>query len=111
MPLAYRPHGDRDELAMRLTGLVLGWSEPSRPPYRGIHIMRSRAFGIVLIVASIAVLAGQSKLPSDIHPESLSRLPPLQRDSLDADGKRIWDVIGGGRGMPKSGPAPVSMDQ
>ena len=95
---------------MRLTGLVLGWGEPSRPPYRGLH-MRSRSLGLVVIVGSItvAVLAGQSKLPSDIHPESLSRLPPLQRDSLDADGKRIWDVIGGGRGMPKSGPAPVSM--
>ena len=71
--------------------------------------MRNHVFGLVVIVASVAVLAGQSKLPSDIHPESLSRLPPLQRDSLDADGKRIWDVIGGGRGMPKSGPAPVSM--
>jgi 4-carboxymuconolactone decarboxylase len=71
--------------------------------------MRSKLLGLVLIVASIAVLGGQSKPASDIHPESLSRLPPLQRDSLDADGKRIFDLIGGGRGMPKTGPAPVSM--
>ena len=73
--------------------------------------MRNRSLGLVVIVASVAVavLAGQSKLPSDIHPESLSRLPPPQRDSLDAEGKRIWDAVGGGRGMPKTGPAPVSM--
>ena len=67
-----------------------------------------RLFGLVVIVASVAVLGGQSGLAPDIHPESLSRLPPLQRDSLDAEGKRVWDLIGGGRGMPKTGPAPVS---
>ena len=71
--------------------------------------MRTRLFGLVLITASVAVAAAQSKLASDIHPESLSRLPPPQRDSLDADGKRVWDLIAGGRGMGKTGPAPVSM--
>jgi 4-carboxymuconolactone decarboxylase len=71
--------------------------------------MRSRLFGLIVIVASVSVAIGQSKLPSDIHPESFSRLPPLQRDSLDAEGKRIWDFVGGARGMPKTGPAPVSM--
>ena len=39
--------------------------------------MRSRLFGLVVVVASVAVAAGQSKPASDIHPESLSRLPPL----------------------------------
>jgi 4-carboxymuconolactone decarboxylase len=71
--------------------------------------MRSRLFGLVLVAVSVAVLGAQSKLPSDIHPESLSRLPPLQRDSLDAQGKRVWDALAGGRGMPKTGPAPTSM--
>ena len=71
--------------------------------------MRIKALGLIAIVASIAVLGAQSKLPSDIHPESLSRLPPVQRDSLDAEGQRVWDAIAGGRGMPKTGPAPVSM--
>jgi 4-carboxymuconolactone decarboxylase len=71
--------------------------------------MRSRLFGLIVIVASVTVAIGQSTLPSDIHPESFSRLPPLQRDSLDAEGKRIWDFVGGARGMPKTGPAPVSM--
>ena len=71
--------------------------------------MRSRLLGIVIVAASVAVVAGQSKPPSDIHPESLSRLPPMQRDSLDAEGKRVWDVLAAGRGMPVTGPAPVSI--
>jgi 4-carboxymuconolactone decarboxylase len=71
--------------------------------------MWSRALGLIAIVASVAVLGAQSKLPSDIHPESLSRLPPVQRDSLDAEGQRVWDMLAGARGMPKTGPAPVSM--
>ena len=58
--------------------------------------MRSRLLGLIVVVASVAVAAGQSKPASDIHPESLSRLPPPQRDSLDAEGKRVWDVIAGG---------------
>ncbi len=65
--------------------------------------------GLVVIVVSVAVLGGQSGLAPDIHPESLSRVPPVQRDSLDAEGKRVWDIVDGGRGMPKTGPAPVSM--
>jgi 4-carboxymuconolactone decarboxylase len=71
--------------------------------------MRSRLFGLIVVVGSVAIAAGQSKLASDIHPESFSRLPPPQRDSLDAEGKRVWDLVGGGRGVPKTGPAPVSM--
>ena len=71
--------------------------------------MRSKALGLIVIIASVAVLGAQSKPAADIHPESFSRLPPPQRDSLDAEGKRVWDVIAGGRGMGKTGPAPVSM--
>ena len=59
--------------------------------------MRTRLFGLVVVVASVAIAAGQSKLASDIHPESFSRLAPPQRDSLDAEGKRVWDLIAGGR--------------
>ena len=54
-----------------------------------------------LWLLSVTVLGGQSSLPADIHPESLSRLPPVQRGDLNDDGKRIWDAIAlGGRGMP-----------
>ena len=34
----------------------------------------------------------------------------MQRGDLNEDGKRIWDAIAsGGRGMPRTGPAAVSM--
>ena len=59
--------------------------------------MWSRLFGLVLIVASVVVLGARQQTASDIHPESLSRLPPVQRDALDANGQRVWDVIAGGR--------------
>jgi 4-carboxymuconolactone decarboxylase len=71
--------------------------------------MRTRLLGFLAIAASVAVLGGQAKLPPDIHPQSLSRLPPPQRDTLNDEGKRIWDYVGGTRGMPMTGPAPVSM--
>jgi len=70
--------------------------------------MRNRLFGLVVVLGAVAGAAAQSR-PPDIHPDSLSRLPPLQRDSLDAEGRRVWDVIAGTRGMGRTGPAPVSM--
>ncbi len=45
-----------------------------------------------------------------IHPESLSRLPPVDRETFDADGQRIYDLIAkayGGRKL--SGPAAASL--
>ncbi len=72
-------------------------------------IMRTRLLSLLVVALSVAVLGGQSSLPADIHPESLSRLPPVQRGDLNDDGKRIWDAIAGGRGMPRTGPAAVSM--
>ena len=72
--------------------------------------MRARSLGLLISVASVVALGGQSRLPPDIHPESLSRLPPPQRAELNDEGKRIWDyVAGAGRTMPRTGPAPVSM--
>ena len=65
--------------------------------------------GLVVFVVSVAIVGGQSGLAPEIHPESLARVPPVQRDSLDAEGKRVWDLVDGGRGMPKTGPAPISM--
>jgi 4-carboxymuconolactone decarboxylase len=72
--------------------------------------MRARSVSVLVAVASAASLAGQSARPADIHPESLSRLPPVQRSDLDREGQRVWDVIASdGRPMPRTGPAPVSM--
>jgi 4-carboxymuconolactone decarboxylase len=63
----------------------------------------------VTVSVSMAMLSGQSSVPSDINSETLSRLPPVQRETLDDEGKRIWDSIAGGRGLPRTGPAQVSM--
>jgi 4-carboxymuconolactone decarboxylase len=71
--------------------------------------MRTRSLGFLFAVASVAALGGQSRLASDIHPQSFSRLPPLQRADLDEEGKRVWDVVANGRPMPVTGPAAVTM--
>ena len=72
--------------------------------------MRLQSLTLVVSLVLVAALSGQSRLPADIHPESLSRVPPVQRTDLDEDGRRIWDAIAGpGRTLPKTGPAAVSM--
>ena len=71
--------------------------------------MRTRSLALLLAGVSAAVVSGQSKLPPDINPTSYSRLPPLDRAGLDDDGKRVWDYVAGERGMPPTGPGPVSM--
>ena len=69
-----------------------------------------RRVAALAIAAMVATLEGQSARPADIHPESLSRLPPLTRGELDAEGQRIWDYLVGVNGtMPKTGPAPVTI--
>lgn len=67
---------------------------------------------IMLLATALAVTNAhsQSQLPADIHPESLSRLPPVQRDSLDAEGKQVWDRLAGtGTSIPRTGPTAVTM--
>ena len=69
-----------------------------------------RALVFVALAVTAATLDGQSARPADIHPESLSRLPPLTRGELDADGQRVWDYLAGVNGtMPKVGPPPVTI--
>ena len=47
--------------------------------------------GIVLSIA--AIVSGQSALPSDIDPQSLTRLPPIERKDLDEKGQKIFDSL------------------
>ena len=43
---------------------------------------------------SDTALSGQSaKLPADVDPNTLSRLPLVLRSSLDANGQRIYDFM------------------
>jgi len=72
--------------------------------------MTARTLVFVLVAVAAATLDGQSARPADIHPESLSRLPPLTRGDLDAEGQKIWDYLVGVNGtMPKTGPPPVTI--
>jgi 4-carboxymuconolactone decarboxylase len=71
--------------------------------------MRTRFLALLLVPIATAYAVAQSKLPPDIHPTSYSRLPPLDRNTLDEEGKKIWDYIGGARGIGPTGPAAVSM--
>ena len=64
----------------------------------------------VLTVCAVSLVAQSPALPPDINPQSLSRLPVVTRDSLDAEGKRIYDYIGGRGGVPPAtGPGGVSL--
>ena len=69
-----------------------------------------RTFTLLMVVVVVAGLHAQAPRPSDIHPESLSRLPPLVRGDLAADDQHVWDYLVGVNGtMPKVGPPPVTI--
>jgi 4-carboxymuconolactone decarboxylase len=59
---------------------------------------RSSFICSVLFVLAAAVTASAQApagLPADINPDSLARLPYLQRNSLDEAGQKIYDVLPG----------------
>jgi len=68
-----------------------------------------------LVMAQAQTAIGQAEtvgaLPKDIDPQSFSRLPVVQRDGLDSDGKRIYDLLAGGEGktVTPTGPAAISL--
>ena len=48
------------------------------------------AFVFVAVLPAVAL--GQEKLPPDIHPVTLSRMPPINRGELDAEGQKALDA-------------------
>jgi 4-carboxymuconolactone decarboxylase len=66
--------------------------------------MRTRS--TLLLLAASAILGAQSaKLPADVDPHSYSRLPLVQRDQLDANGQRVYDLFNGNDpATPRLGP-------
>lgn len=77
-------------------------------------MIRKLALPVAMLSAALGAqnAAGQTAervLPPDIDPESLSRLPALHREDLDADGQRVWDYVVGDGPRPLTGPAAVSM--
>ena len=69
--------------------------------------------GFLVFVLLIGTVVGQSSaeraLPADVNPDTLTRLPPVDRESLDADGQRIYDLVRGVSNGPLAGPRGVSM--
>ncbi len=61
---------------------------------------------VLLAVISCAALRAQSaSLPPDVDAKTFSRLPMIQRSSLDANGQRIYDFMNGANAaMPRLGP-------
>ena len=72
--------------------------------------MRIRFLVLLVIVGATGLLDGQSGVPADIHPVSLSRMPPVQRADLDQEGQRIYDALAGaGKTLAPTGPSAVTM--
>src|ERR1700739_2768947 len=51
--------------------------------------MRMIGLGILLLTALPVVSQNQNALPRDIHPVTLSRLPPVTAGDLDEEGQRL----------------------
>ena len=63
-----------------------------------------------LTAALAHVQSSAQSLPADIDPESYSRLPLILKDSLDSEGKRIFEVINGSdTNVPRLGPPANSL--
>jgi hypothetical protein len=54
--------------------------------------MRIRLLTLLAALVPSVALAGQTPLPPDINPVTLSRLPPVTRSDLDAEGQRLLDA-------------------
>ena len=63
----------------------------------------SRQCAVMLLAACAAFIAyAQSKLPTDLDPQSRARLPYLKSSEVDAKGKKVVDIFG--KGGTISGP-------
>jgi 4-carboxymuconolactone decarboxylase len=65
-----------------------------------------------LLIATVATLSGQSgKVPSDIQPGSLNRLPVIKREQMDENGRKAYDLNAGGPGkvVQPTGPGAIAL--
>jgi alkylhydroperoxidase family enzyme len=60
-------------------------------------------------VASAQQQTKPAALPPDVHPVSLTRLPPLTRADLNDEGKAVYDKIVGNGPAPTTGPVALSL--
>jgi len=73
--------------------------------------MRAPVWVWLLSMSAAASAAAQTRpLPSDIDAQSSSRLPLIRKDSLDEEGKRIFEAINGKEAnTPRLGPPASTM--
>jgi len=77
--------------------------------------MRITVVSIMIGILCAACLPTQTQaqsgrqLPPDVHPISLTRLPPLTRDDLDEEGQAVYDRIVGDGPTPRTGPVALSL--
>jgi 4-carboxymuconolactone decarboxylase len=75
--------------------------------------MKTPAWVLLLSMAAAALAVAQNSappLPADIDTQSLSRLPLIRKDSLDEEGRRMFEAINGKNGnTPRLGPPASSM--
>jgi 4-carboxymuconolactone decarboxylase len=70
---------------------------------------------ILMLAGTLAAVALAQKLPADIDPQSLSRLPFIERSKLSGDALRVYDAVigkdaqGNPRAIPGTGPAATSL--
>ena len=65
--------------------------------------------GLSLAAVVFAQQKASTPLPPDVNAVSLSRLPPLARADLDAEGKAVYDRIVGTGPAPTTGPVALSL--
>lgn len=74
-----------------------------------MHIPGSLRIALLAMLVVGAPAMGQS-LPADIDAQSLSRMPPVKRSDMNAEGQAIYDkVAGANRTTPMLGPGGVSL--
>jgi 4-carboxymuconolactone decarboxylase len=75
--------------------------------------MKTRAWVLLLSVSAAATAGAQPSnrpLPPDVDAQSYSRLPLVLKDSLDEEGRRIFEAINGkDSNTPRLGPPASSM--
>ena len=64
----------------------------------------------IYVAAPAGAQTSRPPLPPDIDAQSYSRLPLIRKDSLDEEGRRIFEAINGGDGnTPRLGPPASTM--
>jgi alkylhydroperoxidase family enzyme len=78
--------------------------------FRAAAVAAAAACALLTASSAFAQSSAQPKLPPDIDPVSLTRLPHLTRADLDAEGQKIYDdTIGKDAPAPTTGPRAVML--